>query len=143
MPRLVALVPIKPPRMRRAQAPIRRAWLTHSKPLDPWDLRTAAAVILPAAFLLPVLPGHPGLACPLRTLTGIPCPLCGMTTSVEATVRLHLRDALAANPAGVVVALAAVALLAVRPRRLVLPSLTVPVALAATWLFELHRYGFV
>ena len=99
--------------------------------------------MLPAAVVLPLLPGHPGLACPLRTLTGIPCPLCGMSTSVEATLRLHLRDALAANPAGVVLSLAAVALLALRPRRVVLPSLTLPAALGAMWLFELHRFGFL
>lgn len=99
--------------------------------------------MLPAAVVLPLLPGHPGLACPLRTLTGIPCPLCGMSTSVEATVRLHLREALAANPAGIAVAVLAVALLALRPRRVVLPTLVVPVTLAAMWLFELHRFGFL
>jgi hypothetical protein len=111
--------------------------------LDPGDLRTAAALMLPAAVVLPLLPGHPGLACPLRTLTGIPCPLCGMSTSVEATVRLHLREALAANPAGIAVALAAVVMVALRPRRLVVPSFAVPLALAAMWLFELHRFGFL
>ena len=99
--------------------------------------------MLPSAVALPLLPGHPGLACPLRTLTGIPCPLCGMSTSVEATVRLHLHDALAANPAGVFLAVAAVALLAFRPRRVVVPPLAVTVALAAMWLFELHRFGFL
>jgi len=98
--------------------------------------------MLPAAVVLPLLPGHPGLACPLRTLTGIPCPLCGMTTSVEATVRLHLRDALAANPGGVALAVAAIALLVLRPRRLAVPSVVIPLALAAMWLFELHRFGF-
>jgi hypothetical protein len=99
--------------------------------------------MLPAAVVLPLIPGHPGLACPLRTLTGVPCPLCGMTTSVESTVRLHLRDALAANPAGVALVVAAVALFLLRPHRLVLPPLTVPLALAAMWLFELHRFGFL
>jgi uncharacterized protein DUF2752 len=99
--------------------------------------------MLPVAVVLPMLPGHPGLACPLRTLTGVPCPLCGMTTSVEASVRLHLGDALAANPAGVLLALAGVLLLALRPQRLVVPSLVLPVALAGMWLFELHRFGFL
>ncbi len=97
--------------------------------------------MLPVAAVLPLLPGHPGFACPLRTLTGVPCPLCGMTTSVEATVRLHVRDALAANPAGIVLVLAAVALVLVRPRRVVVPSLALPLALAAMWLFELHRFA--
>jgi uncharacterized protein DUF2752 len=99
--------------------------------------------MLPTAVVLPLLPGHVGLPCPLRTLTGIPCPLCGMTTSVEDTVRLRLHDALSANPAGVMLVLAAVALLALRPRRLVVPSFALPLTLAAMWLFELHRFGFL
>ena len=111
--------------------------------LDPADLRTAAAVMLAGAAALPILPGHPGLACPLRALTGVPCPLCGMTTSVESTVRLDLDAALRANPAGVVLVVLALALLIARPRRLGLPSLAIPAALAAMWVFELHRFGFV
>jgi hypothetical protein len=111
--------------------------------LDPADLRSAAAVTLVGAAALPLLPGHPGLACPLRTLTGVPCPLCGMTTSVEATVRLDLGDALHANPAGMALVVMALALLAVRPRRLGLPSIALPVSLAAMWAFELHRFGLV
>jgi Protein of unknown function (DUF2752) len=111
--------------------------------LDPGDLRNAAALMLPTAVVLPLLPGHAGLPCPLRTLTGIPCPLCGMTTSVEDTVRLRVHDALSANPAGVPLVVAAIALLVLRPRRLVVPSFALPLALAGMWLFELHRFGFL
>lgn len=99
--------------------------------------------MLGAGFLLPVLPGHPGIVCPLRAATGIPCPLCGMTTSVEETVRFDLQDALAANPAGIVAVCVAVILLVLRPRRLLLPWAAVPLALAAMWAWELHRFDIL
>ena len=111
--------------------------------LDVGELRLAGAGMLAAGAVLPLLPGHPGIACPLRRLTGVPCPLCGMTTSVEATLRLHLREAAAANPAGVAAVAAAVLLLVLRPRHLRVPSLLVPVLLLAMWLFELHRFTFL
>jgi Protein of unknown function (DUF2752) len=111
--------------------------------LDPAELRTAGAVMLGAGALLPILPGHPGIACPLRAATGIPCPLCGMTTSVEETVRLDLQEAVAANPAGVVAVGVAVLLLVLRPRRLQLPWPTAPVALLAMWAWELHRFSIL
>jgi hypothetical protein len=92
-----------------------------------------------------VRPVHgPGLPCPLRTLTGIPCPLCGMTTSVTDTVHGHLGAALAANPAGLLAVAAAVALLVWRrAREAAVPAAAVPVALALMWLFELHRFHFL
>ena len=62
---------------------------------------------------------------------------------MEQTVRLHLGDALAANPLGVLLVLAALALLVLRPARLVLPRAVVPAVLAASWLFELHRFSFL
>jgi len=99
--------------------------------------------MLAAGLALPVLPGHPGLHCPLRALTGLPCPLCGLSTSVEETVRLHLGDAVAANPLGVVLVLAALAVLVLRPVRLALPRPVIPAVLAASWLFELHRFSFL
>jgi hypothetical protein len=38
------------------------------------------------------------LLCPLRTLTGIPCPFCGMTTGTVEVLRGNIGGALAANP---------------------------------------------
>ena len=99
--------------------------------------------MLGAGALLPLLPGHPGIACPLRATTGIPCPLCGMTTSVEETVRLDLDAAVAANPAGVVAVAVAALLLVRRPARLRLPWLTLPVALFGMWLWELNRFSIL
>ena len=99
--------------------------------------------MLAAGLTLPVLPGHPSFHCPLRALTGLPCPLCGLSTSVEETVRLHLGDAVAANPLGVLLVLVALALLVLRPVRLALPRAVIPTVLTASWLFELHRFSII
>lgn len=114
--------------------------------------RRAGAAMIGAAAVWPALP-HVGVLCPLRRLTGIPCPMCGMTTGVVAAVHGDLGAGLAANPAAPVLVLAVLAAwlawgvcrLAGRP----LPRVTAPPALAvgavfaAMWLFELRRYGFV
>lgn len=97
--------------------------------------------MLAAAAALPLLPGHDLVTCPLRALTGVPCPLCGMTTSVVATVHLDVGDALAANPAGIGAVLAALLVLVARPRPLTVPSPIVFGVLALMWLFELHRFA--
>ena len=111
--------------------------------VDAAELRTAGMLMLAAGATLPLFGGHAGLPCPLRTLTGVPCPLCGATTSVEDTLRLDLRGALAANPAGVVAVAAALLLLAVRPKRIRLPAPLAYACLAALWLFELHRFSIL
>jgi hypothetical protein len=115
--------------------------LASSIDFDLAPLRWAGGVMLALGAVLPHLPGHPGLPCPLRTLTGVPCPLCGMTTSVEATMGAHVGGALVANPFGVVAVLCALALL-IRPAaiRLRVPSILLAVGLASSWAFELHRF---
>ena len=66
-----------------------------------------------------------------------------MTTSVEATVRLHLGSALGANPGGVALVLAALLLLLRRPARVRIPAVLPSVILPALWLFELHRFSIL
>jgi Protein of unknown function (DUF2752) len=108
------------------------------------DLRIAAGLLLAGAAVQPFLPGPGGLPCPLREITGVPCPLCGMTTSVVASVHGRFGDALAANPAGVLaVALAVVLVLWSRPRVAVIPTWAPLVALAAMWMFQLHRFSVI
>jgi hypothetical protein len=112
--------------------------------VDLHDLRIAGGLLLAGAALLPLVPGPNGLPCPLRTLTGIPCPLCGMTTSVTAAVHLDLAASVAANPAGLLAVLVAVALLVFRSRRHVsLPLWSAPVALVLMELWQLVRFGLV
>ena len=107
------------------------------------ELPLAASFRVGDAYLLPVLPAHGGLVCPLRTLTGIPCPLCGMTTSVVATSRGRLGEAWAATPAGIAVFAMALALLVLRTKPIALPRGVVPLALTGMWVFQLHRFSII
>ena len=102
--------------------------------------------------------GWPGLPCPLRTLTGVPCPFCGMTTATVAMAHGAWGSAAAANPlvyllavlvAGTVpVLLARAAGVASGPRPW--PEAirrrarwAVAVVVGLSWLFQLHRFGFL
>ncbi|GGN82675.1 hypothetical protein GCM10010112_60310 [Actinoplanes lobatus] len=97
-----------------------------------------------------------GLPCLLRTLTGVPCPGCGMTTAAVALVRGQVETAFQANPlifglaaftavAGPLVALRAAGVLqpprswsSARRRQVGwLAGLTA----LASWIFQLHRLG--
>src|SRR5689334_7352024 len=103
--------------------------------------------MIAAAYAVPHLPS-PGTLCPLRRITGVPCPMCGMTTGVVATVHGHLATAAAANPAApVLVALVLVAWLlrAMKAERAIIfvPLGLVIVVGALMWSFELHRFGFI
>jgi hypothetical protein len=105
--------------------------------------RWAGASMVGLGLVLPHLPHNPCLPCPLRTLTGVPCPLCGMTTAVKAVCTGHVRASIAANPFGLVAVAVAVALL-VRPgvRSVRVPVMLVVAAAATSWVWELHRFGF-
>jgi hypothetical protein len=105
------------------------------------DLRITAGVMLGAALLHPFLPGDPGFTCPLRAVTGVPCPLCGMTTSVVATVHGDLAGALVANPAGIVAVAFAFWILFARGRRITVSLPTALVVLLSMWVFELFRFS--
>jgi hypothetical protein len=108
------------------------------------DVRTAAGIMLAGAAVRAAM-SHPiGVPCPLRAVTGVPCPLCGMTTSITAVARLDIGAAMAANPAGVLAVLAAVAVLVFRDRSTItLPVWLLPAGLVLMWLYELHRFNVV
>ena len=114
--------------------------------------------VLVAAAFWPTVTGATGLAapCPLRWLTGVPCPGCGLTTAAVALVRGDLDGAFAANP--VIFGLAGLALL-VGPLLVLRAVRAVPTPVAwsqrtrrstrwgvillalASWIFQMNRLG--
>ena len=117
--------------------------LARSAAIDLRDMRVAGTAMLFLAVSLPFVPGYPGIPCVLRTFTGVPCPFCGMSTSVKEAVRLQLREAWTANPAGIAAVLAAVLLIVFRPRRMTVPALLIPAILAAMWVGQLVRFSIL
>lgn len=90
----------------------------------------------------------PGVLCPLRRFTGIPCPGCGSTTVFIEAGHGHFLAALLANPVAVVV-LCGLLVAPLGPgrwwwelsdrRRNVL----IGTALTVAWVWELGRFGLL
>jgi hypothetical protein len=104
-----------------------------------------AAVLAGGAYAVasPFLPAVLHIRCPLRAGTGVPCPLCGITTAVGDALRLDVAGALHANPFGLVLTLLAIALLIRPARRMSVPLGLLVAGVAASWAFELVRFGIV
>ena len=70
-------------------------------------------------------PELPGLSCPLRALTGIPCPTCFLTRATCASLRGDWHQALVLHAFGPLVAAALIlwSVQAIRRRRLYPPGL--------------------
>jgi hypothetical protein len=105
------------------------------------DAAAGSLALLAAGLARPLLGHPPALSCPLRALTGIPCPLCGMTSGVEDTLHGHPLQAAGANPLAPVLVAAALYALVCRPSALRLPRWAAVLAVGAAWLFELGRFG--
>ncbi|HVA09187.1 MAG TPA: DUF2752 domain-containing protein [Acidimicrobiales bacterium] len=112
--------------------------------VDIQRLRVPGAVLLGGGLLFAHLPSDWGVPCPLRTLTGVPCPFCGLTTSVRNALGGHIYQAFDAAPLGLLVIIASVAvLLRGTPKTLRIAPPVALVALVTEWVFELHRFGLL
>jgi hypothetical protein len=126
----------------------------------PERLAVVAAALVPAAIAYPAVHAATGFApvCPLREVTGVPCPFCGGTTAATALADGRLADALTANPfvpalavvlAGVLLVVAARALGLVAPPRSWprdrqrTAALVAGALVTASWAFQLGRYGWL
>jgi hypothetical protein len=84
---------------------VRLAWTRIPRFGIPELFALAAAASFLAARFLPLLGAGP--ECPFRAATGLPCATCGMTHAFVALAGGRLGDALAASPAGALLAVAA------------------------------------
>jgi hypothetical protein len=102
--------------------------------------------------------GDRGLPCPLRTLTGVPCPFCGLTTATVALAHGRWEAAAATSPLAYLVAglvVGTIPVLALRVAGAAMPPrpwselarkrarYAVLAVVVMSWLFQLHRYGLL
>ena len=133
------------------------AWRPRSVPEQLGLIGLGAAM---ASFVYPTVSQETGigLPCPLRALTGVPCPMCGMTTAATGLAAGDLDAALTANPFVLVLAgltLCMAVLMAARVAGRAAPAAQWPASrrrqaywvvaalLTASWAFQLHRFGWV
>lgn len=121
-------------------ADLRRRWAGIVSLNGPVVTRMAA-LMLAGGALLAFAPIHPGLLCPLRASTGVPCPACGMTTSIKECLRGDLAGAWAANPGGIAAVGVALAVVIIRPAAIRVRWSTVALVVAAMWIFQLFRFS--
>jgi len=111
-------------------------------PLGP--LRWLVVGCIGLAALGMVLPFSPIPPCPLLTITGVPCPLCGMTRSARSLLRFDIASSLHYQPFGFLAFIGGLAILGMwaLPRTRAVSIVRVPVVLllaliAASWIWNI------
>lgn len=116
--------------------------VTDETVVDLRPLRVAGLALIPAAIALKALPFSPVPPCPLRTLTGVPCPLCGSTRGVIAAVHGDLGRAITLNPASLIVLVLAVMLvIGWRVERVRIPVWAIVAVFAVLWTYQTFKYA--
>jgi uncharacterized protein DUF2752 len=136
---------------------VRSGWRPRSIPEQLGLVGLATAAV---AAVYPAVSEATGvqLVCPLRTLTGVPCPMCGMTTAALALARGDLGGVVAANPFLLLLVAGTLAMAVVMVGRIAgrlappreptarTENLLRAGALVLTlgsWVFQLHRTGWI
>ena len=99
-----------------------------------------------ALWLKGLHPGLPGWGCPLRALTGVPCPTCYLTRATAASLTGNLDGALQLHAFGPMVAgaLLAWSVFSIRQRRLLprgIPAWPVGAGVVTLLVYWLLRVG--
>ncbi len=112
--------------------------MNNTTTFDPRALQRLSVGLLGSGAIYAALPVHVPLPCPLLTLTGIPCPLCGMTRSVTALFRADFIGSLRFNPGGIFLVFLAAVLLVWRPRvQLQVAVWVIPIVTLALWVWNI------
>lgn len=116
--------------------------LSNETSVDLTQLRWIGAAMLGVAAVRPLVPFEFVPPCPLRTLTGVPCPLCGMTRGVTAAVHLELSKAVFLNPGSIVAVVLAILIIVLwRTKRVKVPVWVFFVVLGLMWSWQLFKYA--
>lgn len=116
--------------------------LSNETSVDLTQLRWIGAAMLGVAAVRPLVPFEFVPPCPLRTLTGVPCPLCGMTRGVTAALHLELSKAVFLNPASIVAVVLAILIIVLwRTKRVKVPVWVFFVVLGLMWSWQLFKYA--
>jgi Protein of unknown function (DUF2752) len=144
----------------RSAWPPAARWLAWRPTSTPERFALTGLVATGASFVYPAASRATGLTAPclLRMTTGIPCPFCGMTTAATSLADGRLHAALAANPFVLVLAgmtFGMTLLMVARAAGLAPPAARwspagkrralalVWALMLASWVFELHRFGWL
>ena len=111
-------------------------------PLAPMRWLVVGCLGIAVAGMMIPFPVYP--PCPLLSITGVPCPMCGMTRSVRSLMHGDLAASVRYQPFGMIAALvgAAIILMWAVPRTRRIASVEIPIVVAvscvaASWIWNI------